>query len=301
MTAPLVEARAARIDRDGATAIEGLSLCVDGSSLVVAGDAAPLLAALAGQAEVRAGSLRVRGVAVGAPGHAAVVGLAPLDPPLPGTMTLRAYLRAGAELAGLAPAAARAASDATLAEIGLASHAAAPLERLALPERRAAVIAQSVVASPEVLVAALPLAGLEGAGAELVARALGAATRTRAWIASVARLDTGSPEHALAARAARLLVLASGHVVRDGTLDALERHVAGWSLTVHGRADELAAALASRGAFVRGGAGRLWVEPPDGLGTAELLALSVELGAPIVELAPRLIAATPRVLEGSAT
>jgi ABC-type Na+ transport system ATPase subunit NatA len=288
---PLLRARDLRIDIDGAAQVESATFESRGASLALLGDGQALISAVAGRADIRAGLLEIEGLDVGgrAQLRAGTVGLAPLDPPLPPKWTVREYLVWGARLAGLARLEAQKRAATILLELGLEAVAARQLEGLAVGERRAAVLAQAVVTRPRVLVASAPLSGLAGGDADYVAAAFAAATRERKWIASLSNLYAGSAEHRLAASADDLLVFASGRLARQGKLQVLEEGTVGYTLMLRSRIAEFREALRARGVELFGGPQRFFVELPPRLRPSDLLALSAEIGAPIVELVPQIL------------
>lgn len=302
--APLLAANDLRVDLGGAAVLDRVSFQSRGRSLAIVGDGHGLVASIAGQARVRSGRLLLRGRDVarrqhfgaGRPGdeHGTnLVGVAPLDPPLPDRISAREYLAWGARLAGVAPSQAKKLAATTLNSLDLERLSSARLDELPVPERRALAIAQAVVTSPAVLVATAPLSGLAGQAATYVERVLGAAMRERAWIVSLSSVHAGSPEHALAAAADDLLVFASGTLVRAGKLRRMEDQSSAFSVMIRGRAAEFRAALEARGVAFSGGPRRFFVDLPAGMTTRDLFALSAEVGAPIVELLPRLMLASP--------
>jgi ABC-2 type transport system ATP-binding protein len=294
MNVPLLAASDLRVDVGGAVVLDRVSFQSRGRSLAIVGDGRGLLAALSGEATVRSGQLMLRGHDVARREHirAGVVGIAPLDPPLPDRLSARDYLAWSARLAGVAPAEARKLAAAALATLDLESLSRARLDELPLPERRALAIAQAVVANPAVLVAAAPLSGLSGQQATYVERVLTAATRDRSWIVSLSSVHAGSPEHAFAASADDLLVFASGALVRAGKLRRMEEESSAFSLMIRGKTSGFRAALEARGVALSGGPRRFFVDLPPGMTPHDLLSLSVEVGAPIVELLPRLLSAS---------
>jgi len=267
-------------------ALERASFVARGRSLVVAGDSTALMSALAGVEPVRAGTLRLLGRDVAKGEHLPLVGLAPLDPVLPPKWTALEYLSWSARLAGSPKSAAAALAQQTLALLDLPSLAKTKLEALGLAERRVVVLAQAVVARPEVLVAAMPLAGLSGAPAEYVLRAIERATRDRCSVISVARTDASSPEHVLIERADEVLVFASGRLVRTGKPESLPRARL-YFLTVRHNAEALRDRLALRGLALGGGPVRHFVELAREEDLDELFAASLEAQAPIVQLVPQ--------------
>src|SRR5207237_1272752 len=63
--APLLAARDLRVDVDGAVAVEGVTFETRGASAAIAGDGSALLRAIAGNADVRSGTLAGLGLAAG--------------------------------------------------------------------------------------------------------------------------------------------------------------------------------------------------------------------------------------------
>jgi ABC-2 type transport system ATP-binding protein len=291
-TTLLVQAENLRIDMGGTPAIEKATFDLSGDGAVVAGDGYALLAAIAGQAEIRAGTLLVLGQPPGGARSRRDIGLAPLDPPFPPASTVADYLRYSAELCMARNADARRRAADVLGDLDIRYLHGAKIADLSLHERRAIVIAHAVVAQPDLVVASAPLSGLSGEPAAYVTQVLRAATRGRRWIVSVASLHAGSPEHALAAQAHELLVFSSGRLVHKGTA-AAQNATVGYTVTVRGRITELSAALRERGVDLSGGPVRFWVDLPESMSPSDVLAISLEVGASIVELCPRVRFAAP--------
>jgi ABC-2 type transport system ATP-binding protein len=283
---PLASADGLRIDMHGAPAIEKATFVLSGDCAVVAGDGYALLAAIAGQADIRAGTLLVLGRPPGGARARRDVGLAPLDPPFPAAWTAGDYLGWSSRLCLSRSSDARARAAGLLADLDIRYLLGAKIADLSLHERRALVIAHAVVAEPDLVVASAPLSGLSGEPAAYVAQVLRAATRGRKWIVSVANLHAGSPEHALAAQADELLVFSSGRLVHTGK-SGIGACSVGYTVTVRGRIAALRAALLERGIELSGGPVRFWVDLPESTSPSDLLAISLEAGAPIVELCPR--------------
>ena len=238
MTLPLFVAEEARIAVDGVVAIERSTSTSAGDRLLFAGDTSALFAALTNvalglrgeaasawggedapplaEAAVVSGVLRVAGRDVADASHLRVAGAAPLDPPLPASYSAEEYVGWSARLAGASKGAARDLAENALAKTGLARVKKRKLGALDIAERRAVVLAQAIVMSPEVLVAEAPLAGLDGARATFVLDAVAAATAGRGAILSTTRLDPASPEGALARGATHVTVLAGGEIAFDG-------------------------------------------------------------------------------------
>jgi len=290
---PLLAARDLRIDLGGAIAIEGATFESRGASVALLGDEHGILSAIAGEAQIRSGSLHLLGMDVEDRKHlrAGSVGVAPLDPPLPPRWSARDYLVWGSRLAGRARSDAERNAARCFSELGLETLAGRELESLSPAERRAIVIAQAVITKPAVLVASAPLSGLSGPEAAYVGRTLAAASRERKWIVSLSKLYAGSPESLLARAADDLLLFASGALVRQGKLERLEEGTVGYTILLRSKATEFRAALRARGVDLAGGPQRFFLELPPGMKAEDLLSLSVDIGAPIIELVPRIMLA----------
>jgi ABC-2 type transport system ATP-binding protein len=288
--APLLAADDLRIDVGDAIAIERATFASRGNSVALLGDEHGILSALAGAAKIRAGHLAVLGMDVASGAHLVSnrVAIAALDPPLPPRWTALEYLTWGARLAGADRTTAARDARTLLGEFGLTNAASQVVESMPLIERRVLVLAQAVIAKPDALVAMAPLSGLSGREAAYVAAAWGHASRGRKWTVSVSNLHLGSAESTLAQAADDLLLFASGSLVRQGKLNRLENGAVGYTMTVRRNASELRSALLSRGVELTGGPARFFVELPREMKAQDLLALSADVGAPIVELVPRI-------------
>jgi ABC-2 type transport system ATP-binding protein len=294
-------AEEARVAVDGATAIDRLTLSTRGDHVLLGGDARALLAAItsvpladpeadedapSGEAYVAAGSLLLAGKSVAERAHVAVMGAAPLDPPMPAGWTAEAYVRWGARLAGAARGDAADLAGPALARVGMKEAARRRISALGKAERRVLALAQAIVTGPEVLVAEAPLAGLAGGEAALVMRALMAAIEGRKALVSAARLDAGSAEGALARGASHLVVLAGGEVAVEGPPGELYAAARVLAITVHSNAEALREALAARGIALRGGPTRFSAALPEGCGAREVLAAAAAVRAAVVEVVP---------------
>jgi ABC-2 type transport system ATP-binding protein len=304
MSEPVLIAEDARIAVDGVAAIERLSLVTAGDRVLLAGDAGALIAAILGvpraavtpsdeedegppgEAFVVAGSLRLAGRDVAEGEHVAVMGAAPLDPPLPPRWTAEEYVTWGARLAGVGRRAARDLAVAALDRVGIGRLRKRRLAGLSLPERRALVLAQAVATGPEVVVAEAPLSGLEGAAASFVLHAIAAATEGRQALITAARLDAGSVEGTLARGASQVVVLAGGEIAAMGPPGELFAAARVVTLAVRTNAEPLRAELAARGIDLRGGPVRFSAALPHGATTREILAAAQAARAAVVEMVP---------------
>jgi ABC-2 type transport system ATP-binding protein len=311
--APLIDATDVRIAVDGVVAIERLTLKTRGDRVLLAGDPSALIAAitgaplssrasahaaspqasgvsadeeLPGEANVTSGTLLLAGRNVAEGAHAAVMGAAPLDPPLPPGWTAEEYVTWGARLGGAPRRAARELAASALERVGLLSARRRAAISLSMPERRALILAQAAVLAPSVLVAEAPLRGLEGDAATFVLSALQGATEGRRAVLTVTRLDPGSPEGALARGADHLVLLAGGEIAVEGSPEELYGGARVYRLTVQRNAVPLRAELANRGIDLRGGPLRFSAALPAGTSTRDLLLAAQAVKAAVTELMP---------------
>ncbi|WP_437957413.1 ABC transporter ATP-binding protein [Sorangium sp. So ce119] len=307
---PLLDARAARIAVDDVVAIDALTVASRGDRVLCAGDTGALFAALSGvpfsavrrhppgaaaddaadaapgEARVVAGRLAVAGRDVARSAHRAASGAAPLDPPLPLAWTVDAYVAWGARLAGAPPRAAADMARAALARVGLAAAGKRALQTLALPERRALVLAQAIATAPAVLIAEDPLAGLDDGAAGFVLAALAGATEGRGALLTTARLDAEGPRGVLARGATDVLLLTGGELAFSGTLAEVAAGGRAYALTVRSNAELLREELGARGIALRGGPARFTAALPEGATTRDIVLAATRCRAAIVELIP---------------
>lgn len=318
--APVLVAAEARIAVDGVVAFDRLTLSTTGDRVLFAGDVSALFGAitqvplstrlgagaltpaikgrarvatkdgddeaLVGEASVVAGSLRLAGREVSEGAHVTIMGAAPLDPPMPAAWTAEEYVAWSARLAGASAREARELAQTALGRVELLHARKRATSALPSPERRALVLAQAIVMSPEVLVAESPLDGLEGAAAAFVLRAIAAASSGRLALLSASRLDPGSAEGTLARSATALIVLAGGAIALEGTPAELFSGATIVSLTVSRNAEALRAELEARGIPLRGGPSRFSAALPVGTGTREILLAAHAAHAAVIELVP---------------
>jgi ABC-2 type transport system ATP-binding protein len=299
----LLHAERARLAIDEAVAIDQLNLVARGERILCTGDVDVLFSALTGvplglrnrhagpedlpgEVHVIAGMLTVAGRDVSNRSHLAVAGSAPLDPPLPNAWTVAEYVTWSARLTGATRRVAQDLAAAALAQVGLAPAASRALGTLALPERRALVLAHAIVAGPSVLIAEAPLAGLDGPAAAFVTAAIAGATRNRAAILSATRIDPGTPEGVLAREATHVIVLSGGEVALEGSATELFAGVHVYALTLRSNVEPFRAELAARGIALRGGPSRFSVALQEGMTTREILASANRANAALVELLP---------------
>ncbi|AUX48103.1 ABC transporter ATP-binding protein [Sorangium cellulosum] len=307
---PLLEARAARVAVDDVVAIDALTVETRGDRVLCAGDTGALFAALTGiplsaarrpappasaddildeapgEARVVAGRLAVAGRDVGGFAQRAASGAAPLDPPLPLAWTAEAYVAWSARLAGASARAAAELAPAALARVGLAAARRRTLQTLALPERRALVLAQAIAAAPPVVIAEDPLVGLDDGAAGFVLAALAGATEGRGALITAARLDAEGPQSVLLRGATSVVVLAGGELAFAGTFAEIAAGGHAYALTVRTNVGPLREELAARGITLRGGPARFTAALPEGTTARDIVLAAARCRAAIVELVP---------------
>lgn len=301
---PLLVADGARIAVGDVVAMDALSFRSRGERVLLVGDAAPLFAALAGTSlawrdgrvpsssleradeagacSVVAGKLTCAGMDVGASHHWAHIGPAPLDPALPGDWSVLDYVTWSARLAGSPARLARDQARHAIERTGLSGFAPSRMRSLALPIRRAAVLAQALATAPRVIVADSPLRGLEGPDLAFVLAALGAATEGRGAIVTQERLDPARADGVLAASATSVFAFARGALVLD--TENAPTFARTYRLTVQANATALGDALTHAGLSLRGGPRHFTLSLPAGLDTRAIFAAASAANAPIAEL-----------------
>lgn len=307
---PLLTARGARVAVDDVIAIPDLTVTTRGDRVLFVGDVTVLFAALsgvpliaasteappgeltlAGEARVASGELRLLGHDVATQAHLAVAGFAPLDPPVPKTMTALAYVEWAARLAGIRPRAANEMAAGALHKMGMLRSANRMCATLAPAERRALQLAKAIAHDPQALVAEAPLDRLEGDAASFVMNALAVATEGRKALLSARRVDPGTLEGTIARSATQLVFLGEGGVVAEGAPSSFTGDARVYRLTVATNAEALREALATRGLRLDDGTGRaggvhFTVALPEGTTTAPLIEAASEARSAVVEMVP---------------
>jgi ABC-2 type transport system ATP-binding protein len=301
MSEPLLRADRARIAVDGATAIDALSLVTGGDRVMLVGDSAALVAALTGlapgrdpaaapggHARVIDGRLALLGRDVGRGEHHSVVGLVPLDPPMPDSWTVEEYVAWGARLGGRSRREGRERAAATLERLALAGCRRKPLRLLGTVARRAVAVAQALVLDPPALVLEAPLTELPSEAAAFLVATFARAAAGRAVLLSVGRLGPHGVAAELARTATDVCVLRRGRLVLHADPAALPARARLYELTVWSRAEALREVLARRGLDLRGGPLHFALSVPEPLGAREIVAAAAEARAPLTTCVPLL-------------
>lgn len=290
MTRPaqiVVEARQARIDREGAALCDRLTFRISGERLVLAGaGASAVMAVLCARANLVAGELVLDGCDVSRGEHRGVAAVAPLDPPMPSRTTVVEYVALSFFAGGLKRREALLAARGALLDLGISVLAQRRVATLSLAERRAAALAQAMLPGASVLCAEAPLAGLEGGPAQAVLGVLGTAARQRAVIATVSRIDSSSPERDVVLGADLAAIIGRDGVAWSGTPASLMQSRRAFAVVVHGDRTAFSRRLLQDGANVAGEAARLSVTLPDGASTSLILQAARETGGVVVEMVP---------------
>ncbi|MEB2324381.1 MAG: BatA domain-containing protein [Sorangiineae bacterium] len=177
----------------------------------------------------------------------------------------------------------------TALRLGLTALAARPCSSLTPFERRACSLAEAALGAPPVLAVEAPLAGLDEPAEQAMLAVLERARARHRLIVSVETAPaTGAAKNLLDALG-EVIVLQAGRVVAEGSAETALGRAPRYLVRVTRHAAAFAAALAERGfAPTRASpdGARLVVEVGAAGDPSALVEVALELGAPIVELAP---------------
>jgi ABC-2 type transport system ATP-binding protein len=299
----VLHAEEAVVAVDDVVAMEKLTVQTRGDRVLCAGDTEVLFAALTGvplrsrsrtvleddmpgEASVMAGALFVGGRDVGKREHFDIVGVAPVDVPLPPKMTVLDYVMWSARLAGETQRNARDLAMGALEQVGLTGAMKREVSTLDIPGRRVLALAHAASADPQVIIVESPLAGLEAGPATFVMNAIARVTHGRKAIFSVRKLEPGTPEGNLALGATDVLVFANGALVMEATPEELFARVRVYGVTIRKNGAAFRDELEARGLGVKGGPLRMSVTLPGETTTNEIMVAASKARAPIVEMFP---------------
>jgi len=160
--APTIEITDLRVDRGGATVIDGLSLTIDGG--VVTGLLGPsgggkstLMRAIVGVQIVAAGEVRVLGLPSGSPALRTRVGYVTQSPSVYADLSVRENLAYFARVLGVV----RARADEVIERVGLDDTATRLVGKLSGGQKARVSLATALLGEPEVLVLDEPTVGLD--------------------------------------------------------------------------------------------------------------------------------------------
>lgn len=303
MTPPVLEARACRISVAGRPALGPFDATSTGDLVAITGDVGPLFALLTNippgyvelargadptfatgaSVEVTSGSLTVAGHDPTSAAGRAAIGVAPLDPPLPGDLTVTEYLVAAARLAGRGRSSKVEAARA-LESLGGGGAARRKLVTLGLPERRLLLLSHAILGAPEVIVVESPLAHLDDENAAFVLTAFLHAAEGRRVVVSVDAARAGTRDAAIVERASTLLHFFGGALIASGAPADVLAKGSRLQLTVRSNADALAAELAAQGLRLEGGPTRFSVVLAEGMTTDVVMRAASAARAAVVDL-----------------
>jgi ABC-type Na+ transport system ATPase subunit NatA len=243
---PLLVLDGARIASADALPLSPLSARADGERVGLVGAWEPLFRLLTRTATLVEGKVELGGIPAEQALASGRVAVAPADPVLVGSWTLRRWLTESAALSATRRGSPAAMANELLGRYRFDSLAARRLDSLNEVERRAVGLVHATLGDPELILYERPLARLDAASHQYLAGLLERTAEGRRVIVSV--LDPHGREAGLLDRATTTLVLAADHSVtrRDATRSA--RRAPGAILaTVSRRGAEFQAALGTRG------------------------------------------------------
>lgn len=302
---PLFEAHGCRLSVGGQPVLGPFDATSTGDVVALAGDVGSLVALLTNvppgaielargvdptfaardTVEVIGGALRIAGRDPTSPAARAATGVAPLDPPVPGDLTVSEYLVASARLAGLG-AAAKVEAARVLDVVEGRDAARRKLATLGLAERRVLLLAQAILGRPDVIVVESPLAHLDAEAATFVLGAFQRATEGTRVIVSVESTRAGTRDAPIVERATTLLQFRGGALVACGApTDRAASSGVRLALTVRSNGEGLARELAAKGLTLEGGPIHFTLTLADGMSTDVVMRAASAARAAVVELA----------------
>jgi ABC-2 type transport system ATP-binding protein len=281
----LIEARALRVDVDGAPDIDGLSFVStarNGESAVVLGAPRALFDAAAGLVKPSSGELLVAGEIAADAAKRGAVASAPLTSKLPPKWTLGEYATWSARLAGKSKLLASNGAHRALGLLDLRDDADTKLE-IVRPHVRALVpLAAALATGAEMILLEDPTSQLPGDIARALSRRIVAALSETSWLLFSGRIALDSP-FALHAEEA---IVVSGTKVEQGAVAEVAAREGSYAVRIHGEARTFARLVTSKGGTTRGDGDDLLIDLGNALRTHDLFDLAEEAHSVIVELRP---------------
>jgi ABC-type multidrug transport system ATPase subunit len=242
-----VSAVSLRVDVDGVTAIDGLTVTSTGERVLVLGAPAALFEVAAGLRRPARGEIQVEGAVPVEAARKRLAAGAPLDPPLPPGWSSRRYVEWSARLAGHGRAQARELAAEALNRMKLDPLADKSLRAAALAARRATVVAAALATGAPALLLEDPLTGLPQETLPSFARVLAHAVGDRRTVIFAGRMPLESP---VALDADEAIVVAGSSVAAQGAPAEVAAAERTFTVQVAGDVASFARAASERGARV---------------------------------------------------
>jgi ABC-type multidrug transport system ATPase subunit len=247
MLPPLLSCESARIDLSGELAIDGLSGDSAGGSVGLVGPWGGLFGVLARSGRVCAGRIQVGGHDAEAAVANGTVGLALFEPGLPRRWSVRQYLQASAQLAGLSDRDAEAEARSALDRCQVSWLAGTKLGDLPPVQQRLVVVLHATLGSPPILALERPFSGLDEGSQRQLAEAIARATAERRLLVSVGQATPGSVERSVLDGLDEVWVLGHGGLLARGSAADVLVSPNRYLVVVTREAHQLVRALAETG------------------------------------------------------
>jgi ABC-type Na+ transport system ATPase subunit NatA len=247
---PLLFCASARIALDGHVLCDDLTLTLQAERGALVGDWSALFELLGGHGRLCAGQVTVAGREPKLAARHGELGIARYDPELVSRWRFVDYLTESGRLTGLSKRDAQRAAVDVQRSLGLELLSAKPLERLASVERRALLIAHSVLTNPAVVALEAPLYRVAEPGRAWLGEVMTRALTGRRWIVSFPELPEAGTEGQAFCQATGAVVLSAGCVVAQGAPADVLAQARSYIVRVARDADRLTAALTEAGLVV---------------------------------------------------
>ncbi|MBN1605491.1 MAG: hypothetical protein JW940_02605 [Polyangiaceae bacterium] len=250
MSDPLLFCESARVASDGRVLCDDLTLTLRTERAALVGDWSALFELLGGHGRLCAGRITVAGREPKSSARQGRLGVARFDPELVPRWRLVDYLVESGRLSGLRKGDAQRTATDVLRRLGLELFGATRLDRLARVQRRALLIAHSVLTDPDVVALEAPLYRLDEPGRTWLGGVMSRALEGRRWLVSFPELPEAGAEGQAFCQATSAFVLSAGSVVAEGAPADVLAQARSYVVRVARDADRLTAALTEAGLVV---------------------------------------------------